>query len=419
MKFNYSKIFLLGIGYFAISVAWATYNAFVPIFLASKFHLEPALIGFFMALDNIAALLVQPPVGVWSDHVQTPIGRRLPFILVGAPVGAVVFGFTPLITIFPLFVACTLSFILSMAFWRTPFFALMPDITPSEYRSQANGILNFMGGAGAILAFLGGSALYRLNSAYPFWMGSAISILAVAFLLIFIREPLFAVAKSKGQASPPRNLLNGFEMSDKSALYILLAILLVFVSNNAFDAFFSLYAVNHLGMIAADGARLMGYFTLIFVIFSIPSGFIGSHMGRRNSISTGIAIMIVSGLAQYLLPAQILASRVTWLPILGTLPVIGFSLMLSGTGWALVHANTFPMVTDMTIPARVGTYTGLYHLFSTFGAIIGPVMNGWIIQLGGNDYGLVMLVGPFFLLLALGMMLGVHRGEAAVQIHPI
>src|SRR5512139_2763889 len=154
MRFNYGKIFLLGYGFFGVSVIWATYNAFVPIFLQDKFGLPPALIGFFMALDNIAALFIQPPVGAWSDRLRTPIGRRMPFILVGAPIGALVFGLIPLVAVLPLFVACTTTLLLSMALWRTPVVALMPDITPSEYRSQANGIINFMGGIGAIIAFL-------------------------------------------------------------------------------------------------------------------------------------------------------------------------------------------------------------------------------------------------------------------------
>jgi len=55
MKFNYGKIFLLGFGFFGVSVIWGVYNAFVPVFLAQKFNLEPAFIGFFMTLDNIAA----------------------------------------------------------------------------------------------------------------------------------------------------------------------------------------------------------------------------------------------------------------------------------------------------------------------------------------------------------------------------
>jgi Na+/melibiose symporter and related transporters len=129
-RFSYFKIFLLGSGFFGVSVVWGVYNAFVPIFLAERFSLPPAIIGFFMTLDNIAALFIQPPVGAWSDRLQTPLGRRLPFLLIGAPISALAFGLIPLATALPLFVACTSTLLLSMAFWRTPVVALMPDITP-------------------------------------------------------------------------------------------------------------------------------------------------------------------------------------------------------------------------------------------------------------------------------------------------
>ena len=47
-RLNYGKIFLLGFGFFGVSVIWGVYNAFVPIFLADKFSLSPVLIGFFI-----------------------------------------------------------------------------------------------------------------------------------------------------------------------------------------------------------------------------------------------------------------------------------------------------------------------------------------------------------------------------------
>ena len=61
-RLNYGKTFLLGFGFFGLSVVWGVYNAFVPIFLAEKFDLSPGLFGFFMTLDNIAALLISRPV---------------------------------------------------------------------------------------------------------------------------------------------------------------------------------------------------------------------------------------------------------------------------------------------------------------------------------------------------------------------
>ena len=169
-RLNYGKTFLLGFGFFGVSVIWGVYNAFVPIFLAEKFEIAPSLIGFFMTLDNIAAIFIQPPVGVWSDRLRTPIGRRMPFILIGAPVGALAFGFIPFAAILPLFVACTSTLLLSMAFWRTPVVALMPDITPSQYRSQANGIINLMGGVGTVEA--------ELTSPSPFQLLNKSSIVA-------------------------------------------------------------------------------------------------------------------------------------------------------------------------------------------------------------------------------------------------
>ncbi len=132
-RLNYGKTFLLGFGFFGVSVIWGVYNAFVPIFLSEKFDVAPVLIGIFMTLDNIAALFIQPPVGAWSDRLRTPLGRRIPFIIIGAPLTALAFGLIPVASIIPLFVACTSTTLLSAALWRTPVVALMPDITPPRF----------------------------------------------------------------------------------------------------------------------------------------------------------------------------------------------------------------------------------------------------------------------------------------------
>jgi len=411
MKLNYGKTFLLGFGFFGVSVIWGVYNAFVPLFLANKFNLAPALIGFCMTLDNIAALLIQPPVGAWSDRLRTKIGRRMPFILIGAPIGALVFGLIPLASILPLFVACTTSLLLSMAFWRTPVVALMPDITPSRFRSQANGIINFMGGVGAIISFLGGSALYKMNPAFPFWLGSGLVILSTALLLLFIREPKVFEDTEK-QPGMWESLKIVLADKDKSAIRLLGAIFFWFIGYTAIEAFFSLYANKHLLMEEADGARLLGQLSLIFVIFALPAGYIGGKIGRKITISLGLIVMAACTLAMYLLPVGTLTTVLTKLPVLGEVPWVGVILMVAGAGWALININSLPMVVDMTTEARIGTYTGLYYLFSTLSAIVGPNMNGWIVQLTNRNYNAIMVVSPVFMLVALFLILGVRRGEA-------
>ncbi len=413
MKLNYGKTFLLGFGFFGVSVIWGVYNAFVPLFLANKFDLAPAWIGFFMTLDNIAALLIQPPVGAWSDKLRTPLGRRMPFILIGAPIGALAFGLIPLAAVLPLFVACTSTLLLSMALWRTPVVALMPDITPSKFRSQANGIINFMGGVGAIISFLGGSALYKLNPSFPFWMGSALVIISSVLLIIFIKEPKVYEEVEK-QPGMLESLKSVWKDPDKSALRILLAIFFWFIGYSAIEAFFSLYAYKHLGLEEADGARLLGQLSLIFVIFALPAGYIGAKIGRRVTISLGLIIMAACTTLMYFMSPAVLTLELTKLPVLGVVPVVGVILMLAGAGWALININSLPMVVDMTTDERIGTYTGLYYLFSTLSAIVGPNMNGWIVQLSGLNYNAIMIVSPVLMLVALILMVGVKRGEAKI-----
>jgi Na+/melibiose symporter-like transporter len=411
MRLDYGKTFLLGFGFFGVSVIWGVYNAFVPVFLQERFDLAPAVIGFFMTLDNIAALFIQPAVGTWSDRLRSPIGRRLPFILIGAPLGALAFGWIPLAGVLPLFVAGTTTLLLSMALWRTPVVALMPDITPSPLRSQANGIINFMGGVGAIMAFLVGSQLYRLNTAYPFWMGSVLVLVAAALVVLFIREPKEYEA---GQAQPDllasvREVLHD---PDRSALRILLAIFFWFLGYAAIETFFTLYAINHLGLEEADGARLLGQLSLVFVLAALPAGYIGARIGRRVTILAGLLLMAGAILGAYLLPPATLNIALAALPVLGVVPVMGVLLMLAGVAWALININSLPMVVDMTTAARIGTYTGLYYLFSTLSAIAGPNVNGWIVQLTGDNWNNIMLVAPLFLVVAMVLMIGVRRGEA-------
>ena len=436
MKFSYGKIFLLGFGFFGVSVIWGVYNAFVPIFLANKFGLEAAFIGFFMTLDNIAALFIQPPVGAWSDRLRTPIGRRLPFILIGAPITALAFGLIPLAAVLPLFVACTSTLLLSAALWRTPVVALMPDITPSEKRSQANGIINFMGGIGTIIALQAGGMLYRLSPSFPFWLGSALVIVAALIVFLFVREPKEYTRSGSGDAENPEPQPNMIESlrevwndEDRSGSRILLAIFFWFLGYSAVETFFTLYAQEHLGINAGDGATLLSVFPLFFVLFAIPSGFIAARIGRRVAICMGLLLVAIILALFYLLPAGTLLAPVSPLPLVGIplveggprmLTMAGVMLIFGGIGWAFVNINSLPMVVELTTAARLGTFTGLYYLFSTLSAIVGPNVNGWAIQLSGNNYNVIMLIAPFFMLTALVLMLGVRRGEATSgQNHPL
>jgi maltose/moltooligosaccharide transporter len=415
MKLNYGKTFLLGLGFFGVSVIWSVYNAYVPIFLKDRFFMATGFIGMFMTLDNIAALFIQPAVGAYSDRLHTRIGRRMPFIIASAPIAAISFALMPMTTSMFVFFLAALFLLLSMAVWRTPIIALMPDITPSKYRSQANGIINLMGGLGAIIAYLLGAKLYTISPDYPFWLGAGLVLISAILVFIFIKEPKTHEETPEEQPQLIKSLGTILQEKDKSALLILLAILFWFISYSGIEAFFTLYAKEFLGFPEADGARLLGQLSLLFVISALPAGYLGAAIGRRKTIMTGIVLMSIGIFSTFLLPIATLTKVLAKLPILGTVPVIGLILMGIGIAWSLININSLPMVLDMTDESHNGTFTGLYYLFSTLAAIIGPVMYGWIVQLSGNQYNLLMLVSPIFLVAAFVAMLFVRRGEAKSQ----
>jgi maltose/moltooligosaccharide transporter len=422
-RLNYGKTFLLGFGFFGVSVVWGVYNAFVPIFLSEKFGLSAALVGFFMTLDNIAALFIQPPVGAWSDRLRSPLGRRIPFILIGAPITAVAFGLVPIAAILPLFVACTSTLLLSAALWRTPLVALMPDITPSEFRSQANGIVNFMGGIGVIVALQTGGMLYKMSPNFPFWLGSALVLVSALIVYLFIEEPK-EYGQSEKQPSMLESLKEIFNDPDKSGLRLLFAIFFWFIGYSALETFFTLYAKNHLGLNEGDGATLLSVLPLFFVLTAIPSGFLAGRIGRRLTISIGLITISIMLFLLYITPAQALLTGIAPLPLVGIplveggtrmLTLAGVFLIVCGISWAFININSLPMVVDLTGLARIGTFTGLYYLFSTLSAIAGPNINGWAIQLTGNNYNMIMIIAPVFMLIAFWLMIGVKRGEASVS----
>jgi hypothetical protein len=130
-------------------------------------------------------------------------------------------------------------------------------------------------------------------------------------------------------------------------------------------------------------------------------------------------VSVILGLF-YILPASALLTPISPLPLVGIpltdggprmLTMAGLLLVFGGIGWAFVNINSLPMVVELTTAARLGTFTGLYYLFSTLSAIVGPNVNGLAIQLTGNNYNVIMLIAPFFLLTAFVLMLGVRRGE--------
>ncbi len=435
MKLDWKKTFFIGFGFLGISAVWQIYNAFVPIFLQTGhpgfassrevfgFGLNATTTGAIMGIDNLLAILILPLIGVWSDRIRTPIGRRYPFILTAAPLAALAFIAMPLAVglikpenngtlsgntgPFSLFMIAISVVLLAMAILRTPVVSLMPDLIPSPLRSKANGVVNFMGGIGFVIGSFGLALLFDIKPLYPFLGGALILLLAVFMLFITTKEPAVEDLPhpedhQKSEEEQAAGALKGVsvipEKYRKSLFALLGAIFLLFVAYEGIGTFFTSYAINELGVSEGFAPTLFGLAGVTFILFAIPAGFIGEKYGRRRTIIAGILLFGIVMLLGFF------ATNSTQ---------IGIILAVSGIGWALINVNTLPMVIDTTDDGRLlGTYTGLYYLASQVGAAFAPLMMGAVIDIFGSNFRTIFLTGPAFFVLGLIAMTWVTRGEA-------
>ena len=90
MKLNTKRTIFIGLAFMSISAFWQLYDQIIPLMLERSFGLSATVIGSIMSLDNILALFMLPIFGTLSDKVNTRLGKRTPFIVVGT-IGAVIF----------------------------------------------------------------------------------------------------------------------------------------------------------------------------------------------------------------------------------------------------------------------------------------------------------------------------------------
>ncbi|NLJ70233.1 MAG: SLC45 family MFS transporter [Clostridiaceae bacterium] len=391
-KLNYGKTFLIGTGFFASSLLWSLYNSFVPLIL-KDFITSSTLIGLIMTIDNAFGVIFQPLFGSLSDRTQTRFGKRMPFIMIAAPLCAVLFFFIPQMpTLFSLMLI-VIIFNFGMSVWRAPIVALMPDLTPSQHWSKANGVINLMGGVASIIAFLiGGKIANSYGRSATFGMGSIVMFLAVLTLFMFVKEP---VAKSPFTSTDKKEddkksiSLSAFKnlpaKQRRNLVYLLFAIFFWFCGFNAVETFFTTFAVENLGVPEGSAAMLLAFFSVSFVAFAIPAGFIATKIGRRKSIMIGL-----TGLVIVFIPILFLMN----------LTALRILLLIGGFFWALVNINSLPMVLEIGTKAEIGTYTGYYYFFSFSASIFSPIVFGFIRDLTQN-YATLFIYTPIVFAIAL------------------
>ncbi len=406
LKLNYKKTFFVGLAFFAILMLWQVYNTYCPLILSelleNKFDNADKLtyvIGIIMAMDNLAALILMPIFGSLSDKTHTKYGKRMPYIIVGMLLSAMIF---PFIVVFYLMnsligVILLMGLVLTiMQCYRSPAVALMPDYTPKPLRSSANGIINLVGYVGAILG--GALAMIFKKGAdehltmvylWPFIITSICMLVAMVILGFAINEPKLieeskddvAYGETLSQSLEDVSQENKLNKKDFSNLIILLiAVFFWFMSFNAIETFNSLFCEKILGNYSIHGT-----FTIILTISSLISfiafSSISNKIGRKWSIVIGLSLLIIGFGA---IAIGCFTIDVKYVSI-----IFYICTVIIGVGWALVNINSYPMIVEMSNKNNVGKFTGFYYTASMIAQTTTPILVGLIMSF--NTKGLKLL----------------------------
>jgi len=415
MKLNYKRTFFVGMAFLSISAFWQMYDSIIPLILQNTFHLNESIIGAIMAIDNVLAVFLLPIIGTLSDKVDTPLGKRTPFIIGGTAAAVLLMMLLPYadanqkLWLFVISLGLTL---IAMASYRSPAVALMPDLTPKPLRSNANAIINLMGAVGGLYSLI----LIRLlvkkeeNPSYlPVFLGvAAIMVIAVVILVMTTNEKKLAAQIAKeypdeeetpAQAVSEDTATQGSTLPPevkRSLRFILVSIALWFTAYNAVTTAFSRYAVTVWKMEGGGFASCLMVAMVAAIISYVPTGALASKIGRKKTIIVGLIMMLISYSAVFFYPTYNVTAN--------------FFFALIGMGWAAIGVNSLPMVVEMSKGSEIGKYTGLYYTFSMTAQIFTPIISGALLQY--VSYNILFPYAMFFTTCAIITMSQVKHGDA-------
>ncbi len=308
------------------------------------------------------------------------------------------------------FIGVLLVVLVSMATFRSPAVALMPDVTVKPLRSKANAIINLMGTAGGILVLVLGMIFKTSGNKYMQYTGYVIAVctIMVAGLCVFIstvRERKWAqdmedetkalgIDESADEVIDTSRKLTKPEM--KSLLLILASVALWYIGYNSITSKYSVYATNelffdfNLTLIIAQAAAVITY---------IPVGMIASKIGRKKTILIGVVILASAFLIGHFINFD--TPEVLMYPV----------FILAGIGWATINVNSFPMVVELAKGGDVGKYTGYYYTASMAAQTIAPILSGVLYDTFGMR-STFFTFGAFFVALAFITMFFVKHGDS-------
>ena len=419
----------LSFGFLGVQIAYALQSANISRIFATL-GADPHQLSFFWILPPLMGMIVQPLIGKWSDRTWTRMGRRKPYLIVGAVIAVLVMLFLP--NAGSLHFSTRVFLGLNMAMWfglfslifldtsinvaMQPFKMMVGDMVNEKQKTTAYSIQSFLCNAGSLLGYLfpifftwigianeAPEGVVPDSVVYSFYVGAAILILCVLYTFLRVKEmPPKEYAEFHGI-----DLQNQEKKSDKGLMKLLVEAPKTFwtvglVQFFCWAAFLYMWnytngaiAVNCWGVdMAVEGAAASAGFQaagnwvgVLFAIQAVGSILWATVLPRFKNVKTGYVVSLLIGAVGF---ASVM--------FLHNQYALFVSYFLIGFAWAAMLALPFTLLTNaLEGSPYMGSYLGLFNCTICLPQIVAAATGGGVLRLVGDSQPAMLLVAGVYL----------------------
>jgi MFS family permease len=380
-RISTATMIALGIGWFGAQVFWAFHAGSMPLFL-KDFTDSKFTISLVLSLAGVTGLIIPPAVGYLSDRTSTRWGRRSPYIVGGALAVLICVLILPGIATFGLVALLSGLMYVSFRTAETTYLALLPDITPTEQRSTATGVMNLVGGVGLISCFAFSSFFWDQHPRLVFVVVALGCFLFMWIATMLIEEPA-ALHESTPTASGPMAYLRSVA-SETNVMKFLLAQFSWWLAFWMVSTFAVLFATQELNVPEGRSFLVPMVFAIVAALFMVPMGMLGDRFSRKGVLSCVLAcwvvLQILVGFSQNLTHALL-------------------TFALCAIPYAGIMAVGYAFLFDLIPEERTAEFVGIGLVSMASGQICGPLIGGKVID--GFGYRWIFPCAALFLVAGL------------------
>lgn len=414
----------LSFGFFGVQIAYALQSANISRIFATL-GADPHNLSYFWVLPPLMGIIVQPIVGTLSDRTWCRLGRRIPYLFIGAAVAVIVMCLLPNAGSLGMAVSTAMVFgLIALMFLDTsinmamqPFKMLVGDMVNEKQKALAYSIQSFLCNAGSVVGFIFPflfTALGIANTAptgvipdsviYSFYVGAAILILCVLYTTAKVKEwnpkeynEYNGVAKAEAKqkvATDSEGSANWFYLLAKAPKAFWQVGLVQFFCWAAFMYMWT-YTNGTIADtcwgttdVASTGYQAAGNWVgILFAVQAMGSVAWAIVLPRFKNIKVAYAVSLLIGAVGF-------AS----VPFIHNQYALFVPFIMIGCTWAAMLAMPFTIVTNaLQGYGHMGVYLGLFNGTICVPQIIAALLGGVVLGLVGSAQSSMMIVAGVLL----------------------